>query len=98
VRRREFITLFGGAAAVWPLTARAQQPDRVRRIGVLQAINESDPEGQLRKAAFVRGLQKFGWTEGANVMIDYRWGGRRRRPRSPLRDRTHQHAARRDLD
>jgi putative tryptophan/tyrosine transport system substrate-binding protein len=75
VRRREFITLLGGAAAAWPLAARAQQPDRVRRIGVLQAINESDPEGQLRKAPFVQGLQKFGWTEGANVMIDYRWGG-----------------------
>jgi putative tryptophan/tyrosine transport system substrate-binding protein len=75
MNRREFITLLGGAAAAWPLTARAQQPDRVRRIGVLQAINESDPEGQLRKAPFVQGLQKFGWTEGANVMIDYRWGG-----------------------
>jgi hypothetical protein len=98
MNRREFITLLGSAAAAWPLTARAQQPDRVRRIGVLQAINESDPEGQLRKAPFVQGLQKFGWTEGANVMIDYRWGGRRRRPHSPLRDRTHQHAARRDLD
>ena len=75
MRRREFITLLGGAAAAWPLAARAQQPERMRRIGVLQAINESDPEGQLRKAPFVRGLQKFGWTEGANVMIDYRWGG-----------------------
>ena len=98
MRRREFITLLGGAAA-WPLAARAQQPDRVRRVGVLQAINESDPEGQLRKVPFIRGLKEFGWTEGANVMVDYRWGGRRRRPRSPLRDRTHhQHAARRDLD
>jgi putative tryptophan/tyrosine transport system substrate-binding protein len=76
MRRREFITLLGGAAVAWPVAARAQQqPDRVRRIGVLQPINESDPEGQVRKAAFVRGLQKFGWTEGANVMIDYRWGG-----------------------
>ncbi len=75
MRRREFLGGLGGAAVAWPIAARAQQPDRVRRIGVLQAINESDPEGQLRKAAFVRGLQKFGWTEGANVMIDYRWGG-----------------------
>ena len=75
MKRREFISLIGGAAAAWPLAARAQQPERMRRIGVLQAINESDPEGQLRKAPFVRGLQKFGWTEGANVMIDYRWGG-----------------------
>jgi len=74
MRRREFLGGLGGAAVAWPIAARAQQPDRVRRIGVLQAINESDPEGQLRKAPFVRGLQKFGWTEGANVMIDYRWG------------------------
>jgi putative tryptophan/tyrosine transport system substrate-binding protein len=74
VKRREFITLIGGAAA-WPLAARAQQPDPVRRIGVLQAIDESDPEAQLRKMAFVGGLQKFGWTEGTNVMIDYRWAG-----------------------
>jgi putative tryptophan/tyrosine transport system substrate-binding protein len=75
MRRRAFIGLLGGAAAAWPRAARAQQPGRVRRIGVLQPINESDPEGQLRKAAFVGGLQKFGWTEAANVMIDYRWGG-----------------------
>jgi putative ABC transport system substrate-binding protein len=75
MRRREFITLLGGAVSTWPLAARAQQPERMRRIGVLQAINESDPEGQLRKAQFVRGLQKFGWIEGANVVIDYRWGG-----------------------
>jgi ABC-type uncharacterized transport system substrate-binding protein len=75
VRRREFIGLVGGAAAAWPLAARAQQSERVRRIGVLQAIDESDPEGQRRKAAFVRGLQKLGWTEGANLVIDYRWGG-----------------------
>ena len=75
MRRREFIGLVGGAAAAWPLAARAQQSERVRRIGVLQAIDESDPEGQRRKAAFVRGLQKLGWTEGANLVIDYRWGG-----------------------
>jgi ABC transporter substrate binding protein len=75
MKRREFITLLGGAAAAWPLAVRAQQGDRVRRIGVLQAIGESDPEAQLRKMAFVGGLQKFGWTEGTNVMIDYRWAG-----------------------
>jgi ABC-type uncharacterized transport system substrate-binding protein len=75
VRRREFITLLGGAAIAWPLALQAQQGDRVRRIGVLQAIGESDPEAQLRKTAFVGGLQKFGWTEGTNVMIDYRWAG-----------------------
>jgi putative ABC transport system substrate-binding protein len=72
MRRREFIGLLGGAAA-WPVAARAQQqPDRVRRIGVLQAIDESDPEAQLRKAAFVRRLQELGWTDGRNVRIDYR--------------------------
>src|SRR5260370_36782997 len=75
MRRRKFITLFGGAAAAWPLAARAQQRERMRRIGVLQAISESDPEAHLRKAAFVGGLQKLGWTEGTNVTIDYRWAG-----------------------
>src|SRR5882757_2718038 len=74
MKRRAFITLFGGAAA-WPLAARAQQSGRVRRIGVLQPIDESDPEGQRRRAAFDRGLQKLGWAEGANSLIDYRWGG-----------------------
>jgi putative ABC transport system substrate-binding protein len=57
MRRREFITLVGGAAVAWPRAARAQQGERIRRIGVLQAISESDPEAHLRKAAFVGGLQ-----------------------------------------
>ena len=61
--------------AAGPVVARAQQPDRLRRVGVLQPVIESDPESQLRKAAFVQGLQTFGWTDGANVMIDYRWVG-----------------------
>jgi len=74
LRRREFIALIGGATA-WPFAARAQQGERIRRIGVLQAISESDPEAHLRKAAFVGGLQKLGWTEGTNVTIDYRWAG-----------------------
>jgi putative ABC transport system substrate-binding protein len=73
--RREFITLLGGAAAAWPLTARAQQAERMRRIGVLQPIGEDDPEAQLHKTAFVGSLQKLGWREGSNVMIDYRWAG-----------------------
>lgn len=75
MRRREFITLMGGAAAVWPMVARAQQRERKPRIGVLESFEESDPEQRLLTAAFVGGLQKVGWTAGANVMIDYRWGG-----------------------
>ena len=72
MRRREFITLFGGAAA-WPLAARAQQPDRVRRIGVLMGYAETDREGQAFVAAFREGLQKLGWAENRNMRIDYRW-------------------------
>jgi putative ABC transport system substrate-binding protein len=65
MRRREFITLIGGAAA-WPLAARAQQPDRMRRIGML--YGEKDPEGQLRAAAFRQGLEKRGWTIGRDII------------------------------
>jgi putative tryptophan/tyrosine transport system substrate-binding protein len=73
MRRREVISLLGGATASWPLAARAQQPDRVRRIGVLMAYAESDQEGQAFVAAFREGLQKLGWTEGRNIWIDTRW-------------------------
>src|SRR5262249_13348156 len=73
VKRRELISLLGGAAA-WPLTARAQQGERVRRIGVLQSVNENDPEGQRRVVPFVQGLGQLGWTEGKNASIEYRWG------------------------
>jgi putative ABC transport system substrate-binding protein len=73
MRRREFITLLGGAAAAWPRAARAQQDERMRRIGVLMAHAESDPEGQAFVAAFREGLQKLGWTEGRNLRIDTRW-------------------------
>ena len=72
MRRREFITLIG-AAATWPLAAGAQQPDRMRRIGVLMGFAESDREGQGFVAAFRDGLQKLGWAEGRNLRIDVRW-------------------------
>jgi putative ABC transport system substrate-binding protein len=72
--RREFITLASGAAATWPLTAHAQQPDRIRRIGAFAGI-EDDAEGQARFAAFLQALRQLGWTDGRNVRIDYRWGG-----------------------
>ncbi len=64
MRRRAFITLLGGAAVAWPLAARAQQPERMRRIGVLMALAADDPEGQARLTAFVQGLQELGWTDG----------------------------------
>jgi putative tryptophan/tyrosine transport system substrate-binding protein len=73
VKRRAFITLLGGAAATWPLAARAQQPDRMRRIGVLMGYAENDSEAQAWVAAFREGLQKLGWTEGRNTKIDTRW-------------------------
>jgi putative ABC transport system substrate-binding protein len=74
VRRRDFITLVGGAAAGWPLAARAQQAERMRRIGVLMNAAADDPEGQARIAAFHQGLQELGWTLGRNARIDARWG------------------------
>jgi putative tryptophan/tyrosine transport system substrate-binding protein len=74
VNRRKIITLLGGAAAAWPLAARAQQGERMRRIGVLMSTGERDPETQLRVGAFREGLQKLGWAEGRNLRIDYRWG------------------------
>jgi putative ABC transport system substrate-binding protein len=73
VKRREFISVIGGAAAAWPLAARAQQGERVRRIGVLMNMAADDPESQARLSAFVQGLQEFGWTVGRNLRIDYRW-------------------------
>ena len=73
MRRREFITLFGVAALAGPRAARAQQVDRVRRIGVLMSRAAGDPEEQARFAGFLQGLQKLGWTNGRNVRIDYRW-------------------------
>jgi ABC-type uncharacterized transport system substrate-binding protein len=74
MRRRQFIKVIAdSAAAAWPFAARAQQPERIRRIGVLMSLAEHDPEEELRYAAFVQGLQQLGWTDGRNVRIDIRW-------------------------
>jgi len=73
MRRRDFIMLFGGAAA-WPLAARAQQGEPMRSIGVLTADAEDDPEVEARLTAFRQGLDRLGWSEGRNVRIDYRFG------------------------
>ena len=77
MKRREFITLLGGAAVAWPRAARAQQAERVRRIGVLNSLASNDSEGQTRIAAFVQGLQQAGWTVGRNLQIDFRWAAGR---------------------
>jgi putative tryptophan/tyrosine transport system substrate-binding protein len=74
MRRREFITLLGGAAAAWPRAVRAQQGEPVRRVGVLMNSPADDAQGQGRFAAFLQGLQQLGWSEGRNVRIDVRWG------------------------
>ena len=73
MRRREFITVLGGAAAAWPLVARAQQGERVRRIGVLIYQAADDAEGQARLAAFTQALKQLGWSDGGNLRIDTRW-------------------------
>ena len=73
IERRKFLATLGGAAAAWPLAARAQQPDRMRRIGVLMGYAESDLDVQAHIAAFREGLQKLGWTEGRNIQIDTHW-------------------------
>jgi putative ABC transport system substrate-binding protein len=86
IARREFITLLGGAAVSWPLAARAQQSERMRRIGVLMNLPSDNSEGMARLAAFLQGLQELGWTVGRNVQIDYRWG-------SPDADRIRKDAA-----
>jgi putative tryptophan/tyrosine transport system substrate-binding protein len=73
VRRRDFITFLGGAAATWPLTARAQQDDRARRVGILNLLGETDPEAQLWDTAFRKRLDDLGWVDGRNIRLDYRW-------------------------
>ena len=73
MKRREFITLLGGAAAAWPLEAKAQQSKHMRRVAALMPYTANDPQAQNRNAAFLQGLQQLGWTIGQNVQIDYRW-------------------------
>jgi ABC-type uncharacterized transport system substrate-binding protein len=75
MRRREFITLLGGAVTAWPLAVQAQQDERIRRIGVLTSgAAADDPDGQIRSGAFLQELQHLGWTDGRNIRFDYRWG------------------------
>src|SRR5262245_8931673 len=73
MRRRDFIGLLGGAASAWPLRARAQQPDKPRRLGVLMSFAPGDPEAQRRVRAFEEALRNLGWTEERNLRIEYRW-------------------------
>jgi putative ABC transport system substrate-binding protein len=74
IRRRDFITLLGGAAAGWPITARAQQGERIRRIGALMLISEADPRSEGYVASFRQRLQELGWVDDRNTIIDIRWG------------------------
>ena len=95
MRRREFITLLGGAAASWPFAARAQQPEQVRRIGVLQGgADTDDPRSQPNITGFLQALQQLGWTDGRNVKIDYRWPAGRCRQSSQIRGGTSRACAR----
>ena len=73
MRRRDFITVIAGSAVVWPLVARAQQPERMRRVGVLMSLPADDPQGQARLTAFLQGFQELGWSVGRNVIVDSRW-------------------------
>ena len=75
MRRRDFIKVIGGGAIAWPFSVRAQQPERMRRIGVLMGYPEGDKQAQAGADALRNGLQNLGWTEGRNILIDYRWPG-----------------------
>ena len=75
MRRRRFLGVLGGAGVAWPLAARAQQPERMRRLGVLFTLAKDNAEGQARLAAFRQGLEALGWTNGRNLQIDDRWPG-----------------------
>ena len=75
MRRREFIALISGAAVAWPLAARAQQGERMRRVGILQNFPENDPVALALIAAFLKELQQLGWTVGSNISLETRWAG-----------------------
>jgi putative tryptophan/tyrosine transport system substrate-binding protein len=75
MKRREFITLLGGAAIAWPLAARAQQGERLRLVGVLEGVSADTRNAEARHTAFLEGLQQSGWTPGRNVRVEVRWGG-----------------------
>ena len=75
MRRRDFIKVVAGSAMTWTLAARAQQPERVRLVGVLMSVEESDPEGKTELSRFTQGLAESGWTDGSNLRMEVRWGG-----------------------
>src|SRR5262245_30726837 len=75
VKRREFITMLGGAAAAWPLASRAQQLGRTRRLGILMALTEDDTEAQPRVSALKERLEQLGWIDGKNLLMEFRWAG-----------------------
>jgi putative ABC transport system substrate-binding protein len=85
VPRRKFITLLGGAVGAWPFASQAQQPERMRRIGVLMGYPEGDPQAQANATALRQGLNSLGWIEGRNIAIDYRWAGADPEKRGPWR-------------
>jgi hypothetical protein len=88
MRRREFITFLGGSMVAWPCAIRAQQVERVRRIGVRSALAADDPQGNAMIAAFKQGLQQLGWADGRNLQTEYRWGAGKCRRYTQIRDRT----------
>ena len=75
MKRREFIALLGGTAATWPLAARAQQGDRIRRLAVLMSVEESEPEAKAQLSGFTQALAELGWIDGRNLRMEVRWGG-----------------------
>ena len=75
MRRREFLGVLGGAATLWPLPTRAQQPERMRRIGILTPFTGDDADGKAMVSTVQQGLEALGWTAGRNIQVEYRWGG-----------------------